>query len=80
MNRNATSNAIHASFVAGLLLITTMVLSGCAQDTSMRSTSESGMSTGSSSTGSSSTGIGNITGGAEAKPTAEPGVTPGKKP
>jgi hypothetical protein len=75
MNRDATSKTINAFFLAGFLAIAISTLFGCAQDTTMRTSGGDGMSK-----GSSSTGIGTMTGGAEASPTADPGVTPGKKP
>jgi hypothetical protein len=52
----------------------TLTLSACAGQSSSAGTSGS-----SANTGDASTGIGNLTGGAEARPTADPGVTPGRK-
>jgi hypothetical protein len=56
--------------MAGFVALAASVLSGCA----------AGGQHSSGSSGDGSTGIGNMTGGAEASPTSDPGVTPGKKP
>jgi hypothetical protein len=72
MNSNAKSIRV---FLPGVLAMAMLVLSGCAQDAATRSTTSGG-----TSSGSSASGIGGLTGGAEARPTSDPGVTPGKKP
>jgi hypothetical protein len=77
MNSNAKSIRV---FLPGVLAMAMLVLSGCAQDAATRSTTSGGTSSGSSASGSSASGIGGLTGGAEARPTSDPGVTPGKKP
>lgn len=68
------TNPKSACLVAGLVTIAALVLSGCAGDSTMRSSGAG------ANKGGASTGIESMTGGAEARPTADPGVTPGTKP
>jgi hypothetical protein len=67
--------ALGPLFLTVLVSTAALTLSACAGQSSSAGTSGS-----SANTGDASTGIGNLTGGAEARPTADPGVTPGRKP
>lgn len=64
-----TMRAIAVAFAAAALSL------GCTSSPFSRDSSSG--AGGEQSTG---TGVGRMTGGAEARPTADPGVTPGKKP